>query len=112
MTIDLERDLVADCKASARTMGAYLLCVGQRRAKGSGTTVGFPDLVLVCNGHVELIECKRPATDGQRGGVLTRGQGWVIDLCAEQGVGVHVIETVREFEAIVNSCRRPAGVRR
>ena len=34
-----ERDLVDDCRDVAKHMGAFLAEVGQRRAKGSGSTL-------------------------------------------------------------------------
>lgn len=104
--VERESDLIAECFRSARAMNAHLMCVGQRNAKGSGTTVGYPDLTLVCNGHVVLIECKRERTALGRRGELTLGQIAVIEKCAEQRVHVFAIRTVGEFEAIINACRR------
>lgn len=103
----LERDLVNECRRSAQAMGAFLAEVGQRRAKGSGTTTGFPDLVLICAGRVHLIEVKRPKSDGTPGGEVSLGQQAFMQRAAEQGVTVHAIWSVREFEEIVNECRRP-----
>ena len=73
----LERELVSECRAIAHAMNACLMEVGQRRAKGSGTTVGFPDLVLVCAGRrSQLIEVKRPQTAGASAGLrLARAAG-------------------------------------
>ena len=99
---DLERDLVQQCRESAKAMSAFLAEVGQYRAKGSGTTIGFPDLVLICAGHVVLIETKRA-----QGGVLAIGQHEFIRRAGEQHVDVHVVTTAQEFEALVNRCRRP-----
>lgn len=106
MTVTLERDLISQCRESAEAMNAFLAMVGQRRAKGSGTTLGFPDLVLICAGRVVLIEAKRPKSDGTPGGEVSLGQQAFMEKAAAQGVTVHAIWTVREFEEIVNSCRR------
>ena len=102
----LERDLVDQCRESAVAMNAFLAEVGQRRAKGSGTTIGYPDLTLLCAGKVVLIECKRPKTAEHPRGYLSLGQSAFIARALEMGVQVEVIETVREFEQVVNSCRR------
>lgn len=102
----LERDLVQECREIAKAMNAYLLEVGQRRAKGSGTTVGFPDLVLVCSGKVQFIEVKRPKTADHPQGYVSLGQQAVIERCADQGVTVHVLHCAEQFIEIVNSCRR------
>jgi hypothetical protein len=102
----LERDLVEECRLAARAMGAFLAEVGQRRAKGSGTTLGFPDLVLLCAGEVRLIELKRTKLPGQPGGRLNVGQVAFIERAAEQRVKVHVVDTLEDFVEIVNSCRR------
>jgi len=104
----LERDLVQKCRESAEGMGAMLAEVGQRRAKGSGTTLGFPDLVLLCAGHVELIEVKRTKTADTPRGVLNLGQIVFIERALAQRVVVPVIERVEDFEALVNACRRRA----
>jgi predicted ATPase len=102
----LERDLVADCQRSAEAMNAFLAVIGQRKARGSGTTRGVPDLLLLCAGKVVLIEVKRPKTAEHPRGYLSLGQSAFIARAAEMGVEVEVIETVREFEALVNGCRR------
>jgi hypothetical protein len=107
-----EASLVAECKAVAEALGAFLACVGQQKAKGSGTTRGMPDLVLMCAGHVELIEVKRPRTDEHPRGYLSLAQSAFIAAAAEQGVTVHVIDSVGDFIAVVNACRMGRGVRR
>ncbi len=101
-----ESDVLDDCREYAKAMGAYLMEVGQRKARGSGTTRGFPDLVLVCAGHVVLIELKRLKVKGESGGRLSIWQEAVIARCAEQGVKVHVVDRIEDFVALVNACRR------
>ena len=110
--MSLERDLVDDCRDVAKHMGAFLAEVGQRRAKGSGTTLGFPDLVLMCNGQTHLIEVKREKDAENAAGELNLGQqAFMLNAWEKGGVHVHAISSEREFVAIVNSCRRPSAPR-
>lgn len=106
MTVHLESDLVADIAKAAAAMNAFVAFVGQRKAKGSGTTLGFPDAVLMCAGQVRLIEIKRPATDEHPHGYLSLGQSAFIEKAEAQGVMVHVVDSVEGFCAVVNSCRK------
>ena len=108
----LERDLVQDCRISAAAMGVFLAEVGQRDARKAGTTKGYPDLTLMVAGHVVLIEVKRPATAEHPHGYLSLGQSAFVARAHEMGVRVEVIETVAQFEALVNVCRRSRGVQR
>jgi hypothetical protein len=107
-----EASLVAECKAVAEALGAFLACVGQQKAKGSGTTKGYPDGTLLCAGHVELIEFKRPKTDEHSCGYVSLGQSAFIARAAEMGVTVHVVDNVNDFVRILNSCRASRGVQR
>ncbi len=93
-------------------MGVFLAEVGQRDARKSGTTKGYPDLTLMCAGQVVLIEVKRPATAEHPHGYLSLGQSAFIARAAEMGVEVEVVETAQDFAAIVNHCRRSRGVAR
>lgn len=110
--MSLEKDLVQDCKDAAERMGAMLAVVGQRRAKGSGTTVGYPDLTLICSGEVVLIEVKRTKDAENGAGTLNMGQIAFIEKAAEQDVGVRVVASLQDFIDCVNWCRRPRGVQR
>jgi hypothetical protein len=101
MTTALERDLVQELRMAAKALGVFLAEVGQRKAKGSGTTIGMPDLVLIANGHTELIEVKRPKL-----GCLSLGQRAFIERASEQGVKVHVVDNLQDFVEVVNGCRR------
>lgn len=94
-----EKDLIQQCREAARAMGGFLAEVGQYKARGSGTTVGYPDLTLICSGKVLLIECKTEA------GTLSPGQVDFIAKAGEQHVIVHVIRSVDEFITLVNLCR-------
>ena len=106
----LEKDLVQECRQVAEAMGAFLALIGQRKAKGSGTTRGVPDMLLMCAGEVRLIELKRPATPDNPKGFLSLGQLAFLARAAEQGVEVHVVDNVDDFVRLVNSCRRGVGV--
>lgn len=105
----LEKDLVADCQRVAERMNAWVAVVGQRRAKGSGTTIGYPDLTLFCSGQVRLIELKRTKTADTAKGVLNLGQIAFIENARSRGVTVHVVDRIEDFIAIVNDCRKPHG---
>lgn len=101
-----EASLVDKCREAADAMGAFLAVVGQRNARKSGSTLGFPDLVLICDGQVRLIEMKRPKEDGDQGGRLNLGQIAFIEKAAEKRVTVHVVDRLEDFVSVVNSCRR------
>jgi len=100
----LERDLVAECRVVARAMNCQLVEIGQYKAKGSGTTIGCPDLAVNCAGKTVWIETKRA-----KGGVLSIGQRAFIEKAAEQGVHVFVIDHVEDFVCVVNGLRRRHG---
>ena len=104
----LERDLVAEIRTVAEAMNAFVAVTGQHKAKGSGTTRGYPDLTLICAGCVKLIEVKRPKTAEHPHGYLSLAQSAFIARAAEQGVHVFVIDSVEQFVDVVNSCRRKA----
>jgi len=108
----LEKDLVEECKEVATAMGAFLALIGQRKAKGSGTTRGVPDMLLICSGEVRLIEVKRPATPENPKGFLSLAQSTFIAAALEQRVVVEVIDNVQDFCAVVNACRSSHGVQR
>lgn len=106
---DLEKDLVDDCRRAAEAMGAFLAVVGQRNARKSGSTLGVPDLILICCGHTVLIELKRTKTAEHPAGTLNLGQRAFIARAAEQGVAVHVVDRLADFVAVVNGCRKGKG---
>lgn len=99
--LELEADLVSRCREDAEAMGVYLEVAGQRKAKGSGTTVGFPDAILYAAGHVVPVEFKR-AADGR----ISAGQAAAMLKRERQGVATRVIRTEQEFVALVNACRK------
>ena len=102
-TDPLERDLVGEIRVFAKAMDVQLVEMGQRRAKGSGSTIGLPDLAVNCAGKTVWVETKRA-----KGGVLSLGQEAFIARAAEMGVHVYVVDDVETFVAIVNSMRRAA----
>lgn len=103
----LERDLVQEIRVIAKAMNIMLCEVGQYRAKSSGTTPGFPDLVAIAGGRVTLIETKRAHVKNEGHGVLSIGQVEFIRRAAEQGVHVFVIDRAEDAVAIFNAMRRP-----
>jgi hypothetical protein len=110
--MSLEKDLVQSCREVAEAMGAFLAVVGQRDSRKSGSTLGFPDLVLICNGEIRLIEMKRGKDEDNPAGHLNLGQHAFIAAALEQGVEVEVVDNLRDFVAVLNGCRRARGVRR
>jgi hypothetical protein len=86
-----EATLVNHCRQLVRDFGGYLEMVGQRRAKGSGTTVGFPDAVLYRRGNVYLIEFKSDT------GRLSRAQELAIMCRAAEGVPTYVVNCEQDF---------------
>lgn len=109
--MSLERDLVDDCRDAAKHMGAFLAEVGQRRAKGSGTTLGFPDGVLHAGGRTYLVEFKRPKSVGTRAGRVSLDQVAAAERRAACGVETYLVDSVDDFTALVNWARtgRPSG---
>ncbi len=96
-----EADLVNRCREDAEAMGVYLEVIGQRKAKGSGTTTGAPDAILYSSRHVVPIEFKR-FEDGR----VSLAQAAAMLKRERQGVATHVIRTEAEFVALVNWTRR------
>ena len=107
-----EAELVQQCKEVAERFNAFLAVVGQRNARKSGSTLGFPDLVLICAGEVRLIEMKRAKDGTDAGGKLNLGQHAFIAAALEQRVVVEVIDNLDGFVALLNSCRSSHGVQR
>lgn len=105
MSYTIESDLVATCCKIAKAMRVELELVGQRRAKGSGTTRGFPDGVLHAAGCTYLIEFKRPKSVGTRAGRLSLDQIAAAERRAECGVQTFLVDSVDDFCALVNWAR-------
>jgi hypothetical protein len=107
MTDALERDLVDDIRRVSEAMGVFLVEIGQRRAKGSGTTIGCPDLAVLVSGRTIWVETKR-----HTGGRLSLGQQVFAERANAQGVAVFVVDTLDDYVRIVNTARRARGVER
>ena len=103
-----EAELVEEIRVIAKEMNVHLVEIGQRRAKGSGTTVGIPDLAVNCAGKTVWIETKRAHRPGEGHGCLSIGQEAFIAKAADQGVHVFVVDDVQQFVQIVNSMRHSA----
>ena len=103
-----ESALVEEIRVIAKAMNVHLVEIGQRRAKGSGTTVGIPDLAVNCAGKTVWIETKRAHRPGEGHGCLSIGQEAFIAKAADQGVHVFVVDDVQQFVQIVNSMRHSA----
>lgn len=109
----LEKDLVGECLIMAAALNVYVEVIGQRKAKGSGTTVGVADMLVYCAGQVLPVELKRAKHhDGTPAGTLSLGQVVAIERRQEAGVRTAVVTTVEEFVSAVNSMRRSRGVQR
>lgn len=108
-----ERDLVRECQIMAAALNVYVEVVGQRKAKGSGTTVGVADMLVYCAGQVLPVELKRAKHhDGTPAGTLSIGQIVAMERRQEAGVRTAVVTTVEEFVAVVNGMRKARGVLR
>lgn len=70
----MEKDLVQDIRTHLEALGYLVATVGQYRAKGSGTTVGYPDMsirhALWPRGMALLLEVKtkagKPSSEQER----------------------------------------------
>jgi hypothetical protein len=93
----LEATVVANCKQMVNDFGGYLEVIGQRKAKGSGSTVGAPDGILYRRGRISVIEFKRP-----HGGRLDRGQELAIMCRASEGVPTYVVSCEQEFADLLS----------
>jgi hypothetical protein len=80
----LESDLVADITKALREQGYLVAVVGQHKAKGSGTTVGYPDMSVRRrtwpDGLVCLIEVKTASGElsGEQEELLKLGWSYVV----------------------------------
>lgn len=103
MTDDrLEAEVVNNCRKWLNDfhMG-YMEVAGQRKAKHSGSSVGFPDAVVYSKGRVFIVEFKRP-----NGGRLDNGQVLAIQCREAEGIQTWVISNEQEFVDMLT--KRPA----
>jgi hypothetical protein len=90
---ELESTLVENCRQFLRDYcgSAYMEVIGQRRAKGSGTTLGAPDAVVYRKGQVLIVEFK------SRTGRLSRAQELAIHCRWQERVPTYVVSSEQEF---------------
>ena len=102
--IDLERELVDRCRREVCPLfgDPSFEVVGQRNAKGSGSTRGFVDVVVGYCGWWLPMEFKNP--DGT--GVMSGDQQAMAKWRWENGVDTVVIESVQQFADVLGYCRR------
>jgi hypothetical protein len=97
----LEAEVVKNCKAFLNDYSlGYMEVAGQRNAKGSGSTLGFPDAVVYSKGRVFIVEFKRP-----NGGRLSEDQRIAIAAREEEGIETWVISNEQEFVRMITSRR-------
>lgn len=82
----IERELVARVRARG---GVCAKLTGAR---------GIPDRLVVLDGRVVLVECKRP-----RGGRLSAHQVWWRSACAAQGVAIVLVRSVADIDALIGA---------
>lgn len=97
---EFERDIVAECLGIAKTMGAYVEVIGQRKARGSGTTEGVTDTLVFCAGNVIAAEFKRAD------GTVNMRQHIAAERRFARGVKTPVIRSADEFVRLLNWCKR------
>lgn len=95
-----EKELVTACHKLAQKMNVYLEVAGQRMARGSGTTVGFPDAFAYVSGKCLPIEFKT------KEGRLSPGQALAQNKRADQNVRTWIVRSTKDFIALVNEARR------
>ena len=103
-----EEKLVEDIRQELTRRG-YLVCVvGQRNAKGSGTTVGYPDMSFRCSdwprGMACLIEIKNASGEMTREQKGLHKDGWSYEARSV----AEVIECLMEFERDLMRLEKPS----
>ena len=104
----LEAAVVANCQRlvndwyGSAVPRPYMEVIQQRRAKGSGSTIGAPDAVLYHRGRPWIIEFKRP-----HGGRLDNGQVLAIRCRLAAGVDTYVVSNEQEFADLLSGRLRP-----
>ena len=106
MSYQYEADLVSDILKLAARCGVYVEAVGQRKAKGSGTTRGAPDLLVYVGGFVHPVEVKRPKSDGTRAGRFSHDQLVAAEQREAQGVVTSAPRTLQHLANLVGWSRR------
>jgi hypothetical protein len=96
---DNEHDVIQECREVAKRVGVVLEEVGQRRAKGSGTTIGFPDLCLSVAGWWVPLEGKFRAN-------VSEAQYLLAAWKREQGVDTARITSGQDLADVIGFCMK------
>ena len=96
---DNEHDVIDECREVAHRAGVVLEEVGQRKAKGSGTTIGFPDLCLSVAGWYVPLEGKFKAE-------VSEAQYLLAVWKREHGVDTARITSGQDLADVIGFCRR------
>jgi hypothetical protein len=97
--IEDEAGVIQVCRQVAHRAGVVLEEIGQRKAKGSGTTIGFPDLALSCDGWWVPLEGKFRAE-------VSEAQYLLAVWKREQGVDTARITSGQDLADVIGFCRR------
>ena len=97
--IEDEAGVIQVCREVAKRAGVVLEEVGQRKAKGSGTTIGFPDLCLSVAGWWVPLEGKFKAN-------VSEAQYQLAVWKREQGVDTARITSGQDLADVIGFCRR------
>ena len=97
--IEDEAGVIQQCREVAQRCGVVLEEVGQRKAKGSGTTRGFPDLALSVAGWWVPLEGKFKAQ-------VSELQYQLAVWKREQGVDTARITGGQDLADVIGFCRR------
>ena len=98
-TLGIERDVIQECRLVAKAAGVVLEEIGQRKAKGSGTTIGIEDLILTCAGWYVPIEGKFRADVSEAQYLLAK---WKL----EQGVDTARITSGQDLADVIGFCMK------
>lgn len=97
--IEDEADVVNTCREVAKRAGVVLEEIGQRKAKGSGTTIGFPDMALSVAGWWVPLEAKFASEPSQAQYLLAVWK-------REHGVDTARITSGQDLADVIGFCRR------
>ena len=94
-----EADVIAECRQVAERCGVVLELVGQRDARKSGTTLGFPDLAVSVAGWWVPVEAKHEKEPSQAQYLLAVWK-------REHGVDTGHVRSGQDLADIIGFCRR------
>ena len=96
---DDEGDVVNTCREVAKRAGVVLELVGQRKVKGSGSTIGFPDMALSVAGWWVPLEAKHEKP-------VSQGQYLLAQWKREHGVDTARITSGQDLADVIGFCER------